>query len=123
LVTSTPCTVRSVPLSSTVKAVPLTTGAASSTPATAATASATASGNAPPSPALTCSAARPAMPSTTSVKARMTSSFARSMAHTSATPHASAISVSDRRGSVARRKRSGMRSSTSAGPDRIGRGP
>src|SRR5262249_7852143 len=117
--TSMPKTVRSSSSPSAVTAVPLTTGMASSTPGTPVTVATTPSGNAAPSPARTWRATRPAAVSMTSTKARITARSARSIAHTSATPQAMAITVSTSRVSLPRKKRRGMRKLTNLAVDRL----
>ena len=92
--TSRPRTVNSSSVPSAVTAVPLTTGVANSTPGTPATVAATSSGKGAPSPARTWRATRPAAVPMTSTNALMTARSARSIAHTSATPQAMAITVS-----------------------------
>src|SRR5262245_3984931 len=105
---STPCTVSCSPLPSVVNADALTTGTASSTPSTAWICRAVSSGRSDRSPALTCSAARPAMVSTISLNALKTVRLTRSIAQTSATPAATAHTVSSNRTVPPRMKRRGI---------------
>src|SRR5262249_54510908 len=104
---------------SAVTAVPATTGVASSTPGTPVTMATTSSENGAPSPARTWRATRPAAVSMTSTNARMTARSARSIAHTSATPQAMAITVSTSRVQLPRRKRRGIRKLRNLAADRL----
>ena len=93
-----------------MKASAVTTGSARSTPGTAATAAASSSGRSPASPETTCSAARPAIVSTTSVKARSTAPLASWIAHTRATPQEMARAERPSPAASPRAKRSDIRS-------------